>query len=251
VDAWWHRDVIGAGKLPLLLCFLAFVVTFIVTRTITRLIRAGRGPFKDRVTSSGTHIHHAVPGIILLMVGAITAITTATQLWDGVAAVMIGIGISLVLDEFALILHLTDVYWSREGRLSVDMVSLAAACLGLVLVGFSPIGVEDVGNAELALRLTGATFISFHIVVILFSLLKGKYTLALIGVFITPVAVIAAFRIARPESIWAKRRYREAKLAKAQRREDEINRRYRPMLRRWQNVVGGAPSRPDPVEPGP
>jgi hypothetical protein len=99
-------------------------------------------------------------------------------------------------------------------------------------------------------RLTGATFITIHIVVILFSLLKGKYTLALIGVFITPVAVIAAIRIARPESIWAKRRYREARLEKAQRREDEINRRYRPMLRRWQNLVGGAPSRPDP-DPGP
>ena len=46
MDNWWHRDVLGAGKLPLMLCFLAFVVTFAVTRTITRLIRAGRGPFR-------------------------------------------------------------------------------------------------------------------------------------------------------------------------------------------------------------
>ena len=72
--SWWHRDVIAAGKLPLMLCFVSFVVTFASTRTITRLIRDGRGPFRNQVTASGTHIHHAVPGLILLMVGAFTAI---------------------------------------------------------------------------------------------------------------------------------------------------------------------------------
>ena len=65
-DSWWHRDVVAAGKLPLVLCFLAFVVTFVLTRTITRMIRDGRGPFRNQMTASGTHIHHSVPGIILL-----------------------------------------------------------------------------------------------------------------------------------------------------------------------------------------
>jgi hypothetical protein len=65
--SWWHRDVIAPGKLPLMLCFLAFVTTFAVTRAITRMIRDGRGPFRNQVTASGTHIHHSVPGIILLM----------------------------------------------------------------------------------------------------------------------------------------------------------------------------------------
>src|SRR6266550_3396935 len=71
--SWWHRDVIAAGKLPLMLCFVSFVVTFVSTRTITRLIRDGRGPFRN-VTAGGTHVHHSVPGIILLMIGAFTAI---------------------------------------------------------------------------------------------------------------------------------------------------------------------------------
>jgi hypothetical protein len=53
-------------------------------------------------------------------------------------------GTSLVLDEFAPILHLQDVYWSGEGQLSVEAVSLTAACLGLALVGFGPFGVRDV-----------------------------------------------------------------------------------------------------------
>ena len=70
--SWWHRDVIAAGKLPLMLCFLAFVTTFVLTRTITRMIRDGRGPFRNQVTASGTHIHHSVPGIILLIIGAFT-----------------------------------------------------------------------------------------------------------------------------------------------------------------------------------
>ena len=85
MDTWWHRDIIDAGKLPLMLCFLAFVTTFIVTRTITRLIRAGKGPFKDQVTSGGTHIHHAVPGIILLGVGAVTGLQATSNLWGAVA----------------------------------------------------------------------------------------------------------------------------------------------------------------------
>ena len=78
-----ERDVIAAGKLPLGLCFLAFVVTFVFTRTITRLIRDGRGPFRNNVTASGTHVHHAVPGLILLIVGAFTAIGGAPGHWPG------------------------------------------------------------------------------------------------------------------------------------------------------------------------
>ena len=153
--SWWHRDVIAAGKLPLMLCFLAFVVTFVLTRTITRMIRDGRGPFRNHVTASGTHIHHSVPGIILLITGAFTAVGGPDSLgWRAFAGLAVGIGTSLVLDEFALILHLQDVYSSGEGQLSVEAVSLTAACLGLALVGFSPFGVQDVDGVELSLRLT-------------------------------------------------------------------------------------------------
>jgi len=48
MGSWWHPDVIAAGKLPLGLCFLAFVVTFVSTRTITRLIREGQLSFTDQ-----------------------------------------------------------------------------------------------------------------------------------------------------------------------------------------------------------
>lgn len=152
--SWWHRDVIAADKLPLMLCFVSFVLTFVSTRAITRLIRDGRGPFRN-VTAGGTHIHHSVPGIILLMIGAFTAVGgPGTMGWLSFSAIAVGIGTSLVLDEFALILHLQDVYWSGEGQFSVEAVSLVAACLGLAMVGFSPVRVADVDSAELSLRIS-------------------------------------------------------------------------------------------------
>src|SRR6204780_2687323 len=102
--SWWHRDVIAAGKLPLMVCFLAFVVTFVLTRTITRMIRDGRGPFRNEVTASGTHIHHSVPGIILLIIGAFTAIGGPDSLgWGSFAAVGGGTGTSPVLGGVALV----------------------------------------------------------------------------------------------------------------------------------------------------
>src|ERR1700761_8150339 len=126
--SWWHRDVLAAGKLPLMLCFLAFVVTFALTRTITRMIRDGRGPFRNQVTSTGSHVHHSVPCIVALIIGALTAVGGSGSLgWRSFVALAVGIGTSLVLDEFALILHLQDVYWSGEGQLSVEAVSLTAA----------------------------------------------------------------------------------------------------------------------------
>ena len=145
-------DLGGGGiNVPLLVCFAAFVVTFVTTRTITRMIRAGKGPFKDNVSESGLHVHHAVPGIILLVAGAFMAVGTSGSgsAWTTVAALLVGVGTSLVLDEFALILHLQDVYWADEGRVSVEMVSLAMACLGLAVVGLTPFNFSGFeGGAE-------------------------------------------------------------------------------------------------------
>jgi hypothetical protein len=247
VGHWWHRDVIAAGKLPLALCFLAFVVTFMVTRTITRMIRDGRGPFRDQVTSGGTHIHHAVPGLILLMVGSFTAIGgPATLFWRCFAATVVGVGLSLVLDEFALILHLEDVYWSGEGQLSVQAVSLTAACLGLALVGFNPFEVQDIDGLELTWRLSATAVLALDGVFSVICALKGKYRCALFGLFFGPVAVFGAIRLARPTSIWARHRYHGKRLDEAKRRAADFDRHWRPVQTDWDDLVGGRPSRPDP-----
>jgi hypothetical protein len=245
--SWWHRDVIAAGKLPLMLCFVAFVATFVSTRTITRMIRDGRGPFRNQVTASGTHIHHSVPGIILLMIGAFTAVGgPGTTAWLSFSGVTVGIGTSLVLDEFALILHLQDVYWSGEGQLSIEAVSLTAACLGLALLGFSPVSVPDVDRAELSLRISATGLLVVDAFFALICILKGKYRSGLFGLFMLPVGVIGALRLARPNSIWARHRYRGNRLERATRRAADFDRRWTPILTNWEDFIGGRPSQPNP-----
>ena len=240
--------MIDSGRLPVMLCFLAFVVTFLTTRTITRLIRDGRGPFHNQITTSGVHIHHAVPGLVLLIVGAFISVGGPQQLgWRCVAAVTIGIGVSLVLDEFALILHLQDVYWSGEGQLSVEAVSLTAACLGLTLTGFSPFDLQDVGTVELSIRASATGLLAADGILAIICALKGKYRCALFGLFLFPVAVVGAVRLARPHSIWARHSYHGKRLEKAAHRAAAFDRRWRPVQTDWIDFIGGRPSQPNPA----
>jgi hypothetical protein len=241
---WWQHDIVEAGKLPLLLCSAAFVVTFLVTRGITRMIRAGRGPFRDNVSASGTHVHHAVYGIVLLILGALVAVGSAGPPYHELAAIAVGVGTSLVLDEFALILHLQDVYWTQEGRLSVEMVGLTAGCLMFALVGVLPFGIEDAKPAELTVRGGLATVTVLHAALVLVCAAKGKYRTALFGWFVPGIAWFGALRLARPDSLWARHRYQGRKLAHAERRAQRFDARWDPIGDRLANIIGGAPSVP-------
>jgi hypothetical protein len=249
MGSWWQHEVVAAGKLPLGLCFLAFVLTFVSTRTITRLIRDGRGPFRN-ITASGTHIHHAVPGLILLIVGALTAIGGPGSLgWLAFAGVVTGMGMSLVLDEFAPILHLQDVYWNGEGQLSVEAVTLTAACLGLALVGFSPFGIQGASGLERSVRLSATVLLLINGVFAVTCALKGKYRCALFGLFLPAVAWVGAVRLARPKSIWARRRYHGERLDRATRRAADFDRRWTPVQTDWEDFIGGRPSPPGQPAP--
>jgi hypothetical protein len=226
-------------NIPLFVCFAAFLITFVVTRVITRMIRAGKGPFHDNVSDSGLHVHHAVPGIILLVVGAFVAVGTDSDAWIIVAAVLVGAGTSLVLDEFALILHLQDVYWSDEGRISVEMVSLAIACLGLVLIGVRPFDFSGDGVDALSI---GAT-IAVTVVSIVGCVDKGKYPTALFGAFLPVVSIVGAIRMARPDSRWARRRYSPEKVEQAKERAARFDRRWG-RYTRWMNEFAGMGAAP-------
>ena len=245
--SWWHRDIIASGKLPLMLCFLAFIITFTTTRTITRMIRDGRGPFHNEVTSGGTHIHHSVPGIILLVIGAFTSVGGPDSIaWHSFAAVLIGVGTSLVMDEFSMILHLQDVYWSGEGQLSVEAVSLTAACLGLLLAGFSPWGVIGANNIEVTFRVTASGILAVDGVLAIVCALKGKYRTGLFGLFVPVVGLVGAVRLARPDSIWARHWYHGKRLEHATHRSADFDRRWKPVLTDWEDFIGGRPSLPNP-----
>lgn len=70
---WWHRNIVEPGQLPLLLALAAFVITFAVARSITRVIRAGRGPLHGVASAGGRHVHHMDPGVLLMCVGGVAA----------------------------------------------------------------------------------------------------------------------------------------------------------------------------------
>ncbi|WP_333763336.1 hypothetical protein [Streptomyces sp. IBSBF 2390] len=240
---WWERNILEPGKLPLLLALTAFVVTFLVTRVITRMIRAGRGPFGN-VKAGGLHIHHVVPGVLLTVVGGFGAVASDRHGAGGaVAAVVFGMGVGLVLDEFALILHLDDVYWSAEGRKSVEVVVLTAALVLLLLAGFSPFGVNDLTRDELQDRGSAIGTIAGNFVFALVALGKGKTRIAVFGAIVPLVAIVGAVRLARPGSPWARRFYgrRPRARAKAALRAYRHDRRWARPRRALQDWIGGKP----------
>jgi hypothetical protein len=106
-------------------------------RAITHLIRAGVGPFHN-VSTGGLHIHHLVWGILLLLVvGYVWLIEegTSSNWLASLTAVAYGVGAALTLDEFALWLTIQDVYWTGQGRWSIDAVVIFAAGLSIGIWG--------------------------------------------------------------------------------------------------------------------
>lgn len=207
---------------------VAFLVTFLVTRAVTRAIRCGRGPFRN-ASVGGVHVHHQVYGIFL-MLGCGTAEFTyrPDPPWAYGLAALFGVGAALTLDEFALWLHLDDVYWTREGRSSVDAVLVALVVGGLLLLGANPFDADEAaGEAVLALTVT------VNLLFALAAILKGRVVLGVVGVFVPVVAVVATLRLARPRSPWARRWY-----GPGSRRERRAARRF-PAGRedRWDKLV--------------
>ena len=109
----------------------SFAATFILVRSITYTLR-GRprvGPFRN-VRIGRRHIHHFVPGIVIGFAAGSAGILTRDERLEPWLAVPFGVGMGLTLDESALLLELEDVYWSREGLLSVQITLAVMAMLG-------------------------------------------------------------------------------------------------------------------------
>ena len=259
------RDVIAPGREPLMWCLIAFILTFFVTRTITRYIRATAnrtGPRKwwqphNISGKGGTHIHHAVFGVIGVLTSGVAMVTISV---DGtvrqftVAAVFFGIGAALVLDEFALILHLQDVYWSEDGRTSVDAVFVATAVAGLLVMGFNPLSFFDIGiwreDDSLVVRASVIAMAVITLALAAVVLLKGKLWTGLIGMFITPLLFVGAWRLARPHSPWARWHYQDKprKMHRSMERERYLRRPFVQANLWLQHVIAGEPRFPSGTE---
>lgn len=258
-------DLVAPGRGPLAWCLIAFILTFFVTRTITRYIRATAGHTGPRKWwqphnfsgSGGLHIHHAVFGVILVLISGVAMVTIASDGTNGqftAAGIVFGIGAALVLDEFALILHLQDVYWSADGRTSVDAVFVAVAVAGLLMLGFNPLSIFDVGiwrDADSTLARVSVILLAvLNLALAVIVLLKGKLWTGLLGMFFTPLLLVGAIRLSRPHAPWARWHYQDKpnKMRRSLRRERYLRRPFVQADLWLQHVLAGEPRFPSDDE---
>jgi hypothetical protein len=110
-----------------------FLGSFALVRLSTWGIRDDWGPFHN-VSLGGRHIHHFVPGILIAFASGTAALLTDDDAIEQRLAVPMGAGIGLTFDEAALLLDLRDVYWTREGLLSVQLSLGATAILSIAIL---------------------------------------------------------------------------------------------------------------------
>jgi hypothetical protein len=131
-----HLDYRKRASLRML---IAFILTFGLIRLLTFAIHSNLGPFHDIVIGGGAggslHIHHYMWGLALLVTGGFLALSLEASRWHPILAIPFGIGLALVLDEFALLLQLKDVYWSAAGVASINLAVVVAAGLIAYYVG--------------------------------------------------------------------------------------------------------------------
>jgi hypothetical protein len=226
----YDKGIQAPGKETHFLILLAFLLSFGFIRTSAHLIKAQVSWWPGNVeTKGGTHVHHMVWGILLLMgCGYVGLAIAPDSPWREITAVFFGIGMGLTLDEFALWLNLEDVYWSNKGRESIDAVVVAGTLLTLALLGlqfwidvlqavlvYLGVGGENLSGSESTAVLVPLQVLGLGFAVVCF--LKGKKFAGILGLFIPAVALVGALRLAKPGSRWAKR-YQDGKLERSRAR---------------------------------
>jgi hypothetical protein len=214
----YESGIEAPGKEVHFLVLASFLVSFGFIRTSAHMIRAEVSWWPGNVeTKGGTHVHHLVWGILLLLVfGYLGLALDPESPWREVVAIFFGIGMGLTLDEFALWLNLQDVYWAEKGRQSIDAVIVAACLLGLTLVGlqfwidalqavlvFLGVGGDSLSDQESTTVLVTFQVIGAALTIVCF--VKGKVFTGIVGLFLPLVALVGAVRHAKPESPWARR----------------------------------------------
>jgi hypothetical protein len=242
ITDFWNNQLVANDRQGVFLVLVGFVGSFAFIRMSTRMIRAEVSWWPGNIESeSGLHVHHLVFGIITMMVaGTVGFAAFGHSPLAEICAFFFGIGAGLTIDEFALWVYLEDVYWAREGRSSIDATVIAAALIGMIVIGVNPFEAESEGA-------TVIESIASWLVIIFFiaaSFLKGRRLHGILGVVFTPLAIYATCRIGKPDSPWAHRRYGEKhpkKQAKAEAR-FHPGRRTDRFKEAFRDIVGGKPS---------
>jgi len=235
----YEAHVYDAGREPAFLMLVAFILTLAGTRFYTRMART-RGWGSAHV--GDVHVHHLVPGLVMsLIAGGLAIGLEPSELWIALLAIVFGGGAALVLDEFAMLLHLDDVYWTTEGRASIDACMAAVAFLGLAIVATFPLP-TDAESDRLA-RTLGDGLIALIAVFVVVTMVKGKLKLGLFGIVFAPLAVVGAIRLAKPTSIWARWLYPKGgrRLRRSEARYATREVRWTRRRDRFYDLIGGAP----------
>jgi hypothetical protein len=244
MSGWFRTEIVHTGRLPLFCFFVAFVAGFGFIRLSVRMIRARVRWWPGNFRAGDMHIHHMVFGVVFMVVAGVGELAAPLYPvgWRAGAAGLFGLGTALVLDEFALILHLRDVYWTSDGRVSIDAVFIAAGITALLLLGATPVGVEPAADSFPTFIVSAAALFGLAAV----TLLKGKIWTAIFGLFLPPLFFVGAIRLARPGSPWARWRYqaRPAKLTRASSREQRLREPVNQAKIHFQNLLAGKLDRP-------
>ncbi|WP_441245384.1 hypothetical protein [Kitasatospora sp. McL0602] len=243
----YRTHILDAHKQPLFLLLVGFICSFVCIRFSVRMIRAKVRWWPGNITPGGLHIHHMVFGLGFLLLGGIGVFATnGGHPWIDWFGLAFGIGCGLVLDEFALILHLDDVYWSEQGRKSVDAVIFGILFTALLLTGYVPLGVVPGQTSSDGTGRWGlVAVISVNALASVVALIKGKLWTGLLGIMVPGLSWIGAVRLARPSSPWARWRYatRPRRRARAVRRERLLHGRA-DRARTWLfDLIAGAPDK--------
>lgn len=228
----------------LFLVLVGFILSFAFIRMSTRIIRSEAVSWwpGNIESDSGVHLHHLVFGIVTMMVsGVLLSISLGDAPLTEIAALAFGVGLGLTIDEFALWVHLDDVYWAEEGRSSIDATVIAAAAMMLALVGASPFAIETGSASAVIGTIVSAAIVFFFVAG---SLLKGRVLHGVVGFFFVPIAIYAVCRIGKPSSAWARRRYGERRPKKQAKAEVRFppDRRTERFKEAFRDIVGGKPS---------
>jgi hypothetical protein len=232
-----------SARTAVLFVLVGFLAGFLFIRASTRLMRSPRVPWwpGSVVTEGGVHLHHHVFGIVLMLVGGTLgfALTDDTP-WVQLSALAFGIGGGLTFDEFALWVHLEDVYWKEEGRKSVDASLVAVVFVGMVLTGALPAQVDS-GSTGLVITSLGVAAFVIATSAVAFSKLRLVH--GYLGLLFWPLALWGAVRLAKPHSPWARRFYGERNPSKHARADERYaDRRTDRFKERFRDLVGGRPT---------
>jgi hypothetical protein len=245
--ATFPSDVFDDPKRPLSVLLVGFIISFITVRVNTRLARRRGGSARhigSVVTPGGLHIHHAVFGIIGMVVAGILEFALQPgSPWVEMIAFCFGAGAALTLDEFALVLHLEDVYWTGEGRKSIDAIILGVTFMTLLLTGLLPRTVSEIGDYITLSRWVLSVLIIAGAGFVVVCYLKGKLFVGTIGIFVPPVAFVGALRLAKPGSPWARRQYASnaQTMERARRRDESFHQLWERRKHAVWDLIGGKP----------